>query len=146
MRHRKAGRRLGRNSSHRKAMLRNLATSLIMHGKIQTTTTRAKELRGWVERLITIGKKSLRANYPADMPEETYNQRKLHLLRLLLRVVLSKKAAFEIFNYADRFSNRPGGYTRIIKLGRRHGDNAPLSLIELLPAEEHTPTPSSEEQ
>lgn len=133
MRHRKDGRRLGRNSSHRKAMLRNMVTSLLEHGRIKTTEARAKEVRRLAEKLITLGKKGLRSAFPADMPEETYLQKRLHLYRQALKVVRSREVVQKIFStYAERYEERPGGYTRIIKLGYRKGDNAPVGYLELV--------------
>ncbi len=133
MRHRKSGRRLGRNSSHRKAMLRNMVTSFLENGSIRTTDTRAKEVRRLAEKLITLGKKALRSSFPADVSEEAYSQRRLHLHRQILKVVRKKSVAQTIMGeLAERFEERPGGYTRILKLGFRRGDNAPLSILELL--------------
>lgn len=133
MRHRKSGRRLGRNSSHRKAMMRNLVTSFLENGSIRTTDTRAKEVRRLAEKLITMGKKALRSSFPADVTDETYSQRRLHLHRQVLKVVRKKSVAQLVMNdLAERFEERPGGYTRILKLGFRRGDNAPLSLLELV--------------
>ncbi|TNE51573.1 MAG: 50S ribosomal protein L17 [Deltaproteobacteria bacterium] len=133
MRHRKSGRRLGRNSSHRKAMLRNLVTSFLENGSIRTTDTRAKEVRRLAEKLITLGKKALRSSFPADVSDEAYAQRRLHLHRQILKVVRKKSVAQSIMGeLAERFEERPGGYTRILKLGFRRGDNAPVSILELL--------------
>lgn len=132
MRHRKDGRRLGRNSSHRKAMLRNMVTSLLEHGTIKTTETRAKEVRRWAERLITIGKKALPAS-EEQASEVAYQQKRLHLYRQILQVVRKQSVAKQIMDeYAPRFQDRPGGYTRIIKLGPRRGDNAPMSILEFV--------------
>lgn len=122
MRHRKSGRRLGRNSSHRKAMLRNMVTSLLDKEQITTTDARAKELRKLAEKMITLGKKGT-----------------LAARRQALEVVREKKVVAKLFDrLAPRFADRPGGYTRIVKLGFRAGDNAALSLIELV-EEEFTP-------
>lgn len=132
MRHRKAGRRLGRNGPHRKAMLRNMVTSLLEHGSIRTTETRAKEVRRLAERLITIGKKALPTS-DAQQEEAAYQQRRLHLFRQILKVVRSQDVAKAILDdYAPRFQDRPGGYTRMIKLGPRRGDNAPMSILEFV--------------
>jgi len=134
MRHRKAGRRLGRNGPHRKAMMRNMVTSLFEHGQIRTTETRAKELRKIAERLITLGKRALRdIEVNKDLDEFTYLQKKLHMFRLVMKVVQNKKVAREIVEeYAEVYSDRPGGYTRILKLGPRQGDNAPMTIIEFV--------------
>lgn len=119
MRHQKAGRKLGRTSSHRKAMFRNMLTSLFEHEKIETTDAKAKELRKIAEKIVTLGKKG-----------------DLHSRRQVLRVISDKKIAKNLFDQvAPRYQSRNGGYTRIFKVGRRHGDNAPLSLIELIPEE-----------
>jgi len=119
MRHRKTGRRLGRNSSHRKAMLRNMVTSLFEHEKITTTDARAKELRKLAEKLITLGKRGT-----------------LHARRQALEVIQDKDVVGKLFDrIAARYQERPGGYTRIIKLGHRAGDNAALSIIELVEEE-----------
>ena len=133
MRHRKAGRRLGRNSSHRKAMLRNMVTSLLEHGEIRTTDTRAKEVRRLAERLITMGKKALRSSNPEGISDQDYAAKKVHLYRQVLRVIFKKNVAKMVMDeYAERFEEREGGYTRIIKLGRRRGDNSPLSILQLV--------------
>jgi len=124
MRHMKSGKRLGRNTSHRKAMMRNMVTSFFDHEKITTTDARAKELRKMAEKLITI---ALRGD--------------LHSRRLVMQVVRDKKIVAKLFDtIAPRYTERPGGYTRIIKLGHRSGDNASLSVIELV-EEEFTAKP-----
>lgn len=137
MRHRKSGRHFSRPSAHRNAMLDNLATQLLDHEAIQTTEPKAKELRSVVDKLITLAKRGDIAS------------RRLAAARLNQRVVDRTDAADsrrhnELLNklfddIAKRNANRPGGYTRIIKLGTRHGDNAPMVRIELvekaLPAE-----------
>ena len=122
MRHNKTGRKLGRNSSHRKAMMRNMVTSLLDHEKITTTDARAKELRKIAEKMITLGKRGT-----------------LHARRQALQVIMDKNVVAKLFErIAPRYADRPGGYTRIVKLGYRQGDNAALSLIELV-EEEFTP-------
>lgn len=114
MRHLKAGRKLGMDTSHRLAVLRNMVTSLIEHERITTTDTRAKELRRLADKMVTLGKRG-----------------DLHARRLAMRVLREKRVAKKLFEeIAPRFSAKNGGYTRIIKIGRRHGDNAPISLIE----------------
>lgn len=124
MRHNKSGKRLGRNSSHRGAMLRNMVTSLFEHGKITTTDVRAKELRKIVERMVTLGKRG-----------------DLHARRQASQVIRDKKVVAKLFDQVGpRYKDRPGGYTRIIKLGSRLGDNAPQSIIELV-EEEFTAKP-----
>jgi large subunit ribosomal protein L17 len=124
MRHNKSGRRLGRNSSHRSAMMRNMVTSLIQHEKITTTDARAKELRKLAERMITLGKRG-----------------DLHARRQAAMVLRDKKAVAKLFDLiGPRYKDRPGGYTRIVKLGARLGDNAPQSILELV-EEGFTPKP-----
>jgi len=116
MRHRKAGRKFNRTSSHRKAMLSNMATSLFTHEVIQTTLPKAKELRRVAEPLITLSK------------QDSIAHRRLAFARLRDRTVVTK-----LFNeLGPRFRSRPGGYLRILKCGFRVGDNAPLAYIELL--------------
>ena len=116
MRHLKSGRKLNRTSSHRWALMRNLITALLRDEKIQTTDPKAKELRRWVDRVITLGK-----------------QGDLHARRQALGIVQDKAVVRKLFDaIAPRFKDRPGGYTRIIKIGWRRGDAAPLSLIELV--------------
>ena len=124
MRHNKSGRTLGRNSGHRNAMMRNMVTSLIAHEKITTTDMRAKELRKLVERMITLGKRG-----------------DLHARRQAAAVIRDRKVVAKLFDLiGPRYKDRPGGYTRIYKLGNRLGDNAPLSQIELV-EEEFTARP-----
>lgn len=121
MRHQKSGRKLNRNSSHRKAMFRNMATSLLEHETIRTTLPKAKELRMVVEPLITMAK------------EDTVHKRRLAFSRLR-----SKEMVGKLFtDVGPRFKERPGGYTRILKTGFREGDKAPMAIIELVdgPAE-----------
>ena len=122
MRHLNSGRKLSRNSSHRWAMMRNMVTSLLREEKIQTTDPKAKELRRWVDRVITLGKEG-----------------SLHARRQALAIIQDKTVVHKLFDtIATRFQNRPGGYTRIIKIGRRHGDAAPVSLIELVAGADET--------
>ncbi len=124
MRHNKSGRRLGRNSSHRAAMMRNMVTSLIEHEKITTTVTRAKELRKLADKMITLGKRG-----------------DLHARRQAMQVIRDRKVVGKLFEMVGpRYQERPGGYTRILKTGNRLGDNAPLCIIELV-EEEFTPRP-----
>ena len=116
MRHRKSGRRLGRNSSHRKAMFRNMATSLVQHETIKTTLPKAKELRRVIEPLITLAKVDGVAN------------RRLAFSRLR-----DKAAVGKLFSdLGPRFKARPGGYLRILKMGPRPGDAAPMALVQLV--------------
>lgn len=116
MRHKHGYRKLGVDGAHRKAMLRNLATSLITHERIITTVPRAKELRKVVERMITLGKKG-----------------ELHQRRAAAGYLFEKDAVAKVFgDLAARFKDRKGGYTRILKTGVRSGDNASMALIELV--------------
>ena len=115
MRHKKIGRRLGRNSSHRKAMFRNMAVSLIEHESISTTLHKAKELRRTLEPLITLAK------------EDNVSKR-----RMAFNKIRDKAAVGKLFNeIGPRFKDRPGGYLRILKKGSRPGDSAPMALIQL---------------
>ncbi len=135
MRHRKSGRRLGRNSSHRKAMYRNMATSLLEHGRIQTTDAKAKELRKVVEKLITLGKRVTPSAIEAASGDEQRNlkAKRLHAVRQARKWVMDRDVLTTLFSdYSERYQDRPGGYTRITKIGRRPGDNAPMSIIELV--------------
>lgn len=119
MRHRKKGRKLGVTTKHRRAMLRNLAANLFQHESIKTTDTRAKELRSFAEKVITLAR------------EDT-----LHARRRVLQVLDDKEAMRKLFSeIAPRYKNRPGGYTRIVKIGVRRGDNVPLSQVELVEEE-----------
>ena len=116
MRHRNSGRKLNRNSSHRKAMFKNMAASLMEHEVIRTTLPKAKELRGVVEPLITLAKTDSVAN------------RRLAFSRLGSREVVTK-----LFNeIGPRSANRPGGYLRVLKTGLRDGDKAPMAIVELV--------------
>lgn len=137
MRHRKAGRKLGRNSAHRKAMFRNMATSLLWHERIKTTDAKAKELRRLVERLITLGKRVTPEQLEAANGDErkALEARRLHALRIARKTVQDREVLTKLFSeVGPRFVDRKGGYTRIIKLGVRAGDDAPLSIIELVDA------------
>ncbi|WP_026127032.1 50S ribosomal protein L17 [Nocardiopsis xinjiangensis] len=112
------GARLGSGPAHERHMLANLATSLLTHGRIRTTETKAKRLRPYVEKLITFGKRG-----------------DLHARRQVLTKITDKAVVHELFTeIGPRFENRPGGYTRITKIGPRKGDNAPMAVIELVEA------------
>ncbi len=116
MRHNKIGRKLGRKTAHRKALMSNLASALITHKRIKTTDAKAKELRMYVEPLVTFAKKG-----------------DLHSRRQVLKKIRHKSIVKELFdNIGPTFSNRNGGYTRIIKLGFRDNDCAPISMIEFV--------------
>ena len=116
MRHRVAHRKLGRTTEHRLSLLRNMAASLITHERIRTTVAKAKELRPFVEKLVTMGKRD-----------------SLHARRRALSILSSKTVVRRLFSdVSPRFSERPGGYTRILKLGPRQGDGAPMAFIEFV--------------
>ena len=115
MRHLKDGRKLNRTGAHRKALFRNMVTSLLWHEHLHTTDAKAKELRRFADRMITLGKRGT-----------------LHARRQALAFVRSRRVVRKLFDeIAPRFRTRPGGYTRIVKIGPRRGDAAPMSLIEL---------------
>lgn len=122
MRHKKSGRRLSMPTDRRTALMRSLATAILLHEGINTTETRAKELRRFVEPLVTLGKRG------------DVHARRLALRRLPNRLLVAK--VFDV--YAPRYETRPGGYTRIIKLGPRHGDAAPMARIEFVREDERT--------
>jgi len=124
MRHRKSGIKLNRTASHRKAMFRNMVTSLFKHERIQTTEVKAKALRSWVDHLVTLAKRG-----------------DLHARRQALSIVREKNVVHKLFEDAPkRFGSISGGYTRIVKLGLRKGDAAPMSLLELVTAEDAGPS------
>jgi large subunit ribosomal protein L17 len=128
MRHRVAHRKLGRVTEHRIALLRNQATALIRHERIETTVPKAKELRPYVERLITIAKRGI--------AEGGRTTKALHARRLVLEEITSKVVVGKLFDsIAPRFQGRPGGYTRILRLGYRRGDSAEVAQIELVGSE-----------
>ena len=109
-------RKLGRRSDHRRAMLRNQVTSFLREGRLETTETRAKELRRLAERMITLGKRG-----------------DLHSRRLALAFLLDETVVKKVFDeLAPRYQERPGGYTRIVKTGVRRGDGAPMAVVELV--------------
>lgn len=116
MRHRLSGRKLNRTSSHRKAMLSNMAASLLHHEQIQTTLPKAKELRRVADRMITLGKRG-----------------SLHARRRAFAYLRDDKVVAKLFGtLAERYKDRPGGYTRVLKAGFRYGDSAPMAVIELV--------------
>jgi len=119
MRHRKAGKELGRNPSHRRAMLRNMVTSLLKHEQIETTDVKAKAVRPVAEKMITLAKRG-----------------DLHARRQALAYIQDKETTHRLFgDLKDRYLDRQGGYVRIIKKGVRKGDGAAISIIQLLPVE-----------
>ena len=124
MRHRKTGRRLGRNSTHRNAMFRNMVTSLFRYEQLETTDSKAKELRPIAEKMITLAKRG-----------------DLHARRQALSYIQDKDVTHRLFEeLKDRYSDRQGGYLRIVKKGNRRGDGAPVSVVQLLPAEQEKKT------
>lgn len=128
MRHQKSGRKLGRNSAHRKAMYRNMAASLVRHETIKTTLPKAKELRRVVEPLITLAKKD----------GDVVHRRRLAFSRLRDEVAVGK-----LFDeLGPRFKDRPGGYLRILKMGPRPGDAAPMAIVQLLDQPDSEPAAS----
>lgn len=138
MRHQKTGRQLGRNSAHRKAMFRNMVTSLLEHERIRTTEAKAKELRRFTERTITIGVRlGDLLTKPRDERTAEEKARYAHALRMAGRMVRSREVLHKLFDeIAPKLQSRPGGYTRIIKMMRRPGDAAPMALIELVSRDE----------
>lgn len=120
MRHRISGRKLNRTSSHRKAMFANMAAALIKHEQITTTLPKAKEMRGIVDRLITLGKRG-----------------DLHARRQALATLRDTALVDKLFTtLAERYAERPGGYTRVLRAGFRYGDSAPVGIIELVERDE----------
>jgi large subunit ribosomal protein L17 len=116
MRHKVAGKRLGRSSAHRKALFRNLVTELLDHELVRTTEAKAKELRRWGDRMITLGKRG-----------------SLHARRQAAAVVRRRAVVQKLFgDLAERYAARPGGYTRVVKLGVRPGDAARMAVVELV--------------
>lgn len=116
MRHKVAGRKFDRDSAHRRAMYRNLVTDILKHEKIMTTEPKAKEIRGFVERMITLGKKG-----------------KLADRRRAASFILDEQVVSKVFDeLATRYADRPGGYTRVVKIGPRLGDGAPMAKLELV--------------
>ncbi|MEA2114246.1 MAG: 50S ribosomal protein L17 [Thermodesulfobacteriota bacterium] len=120
MRHRKAGRKLNRTAAHRKAMLRNIVTSLLEHERIVTTVPKAKEARRVTEKMITLGKRG-----------------DLHARRQAMAYIRSKGIVAKLFDeISSQYADRQGGYTRIIRTGNRYGDAAPMAIVELVGYEE----------
>ena len=120
MKHNIGHRKLNRTSSHRKSLLMNLSNALIKHEQITTTLTKAKELRPFVEKIVTLGKKG-----------------NLESRRKAIAILQDKKMTIKIFDtFADRYKDRKGGYTRIVKIGNRYGDNAPTAVIEFVDRDE----------
>ena len=125
MRHRKSGRKLGRNPSHRKAMFRNLVTSMIEEEQVVTTISKAKEMRPMIEKLVTLAKRNIDGQVdPAD---------RVAAIRQAGKFVRGRDALYKLFNeLGERFVERPGGYTRIMRSGTRLGDNAQMAIIQFV--------------
>ena len=147
MRHQNAGRKFDRNTSSRRAMFRNLTANLILHERIETTDAKAKELRRVAERLITKARRLGEVSYtPLEKLSDKDKARRLHVKRLISSFIPRFGTKTEkggetktvdlvekvLLDLAKRFDGRPGGYTRIIKLGERRGDNAPMAIIEFV--------------
>ena len=116
MRHKLSGKKLGRPAAHRWSLYRNLVTDLLNYGKINTTLVKAKEARGLADKMITLGKEGSLASR-----------------RRALAFIFDEKVVDKVFvEYASRYKSRPGGYTRVLKLGMREGDRAPMALIEMV--------------
>lgn len=133
MRHRVSGKKLGRNTGQRKALRLNLTQALLEHERIKTTETKAKYVRGHVERIITVAKRGLAKAAETGDEGAAVHARRIAASRLNNDRVLVQKLFDDI---APRYEDRPGGYTRIYKLGPRKGDNAPMVLLELVDREE----------
>ncbi len=130
MRHKIVGRKLGRNASHRKAMFRNMVTSLLEHERIVTTVPKAKEVRRVAEKMITLGKRG-----------------DLHARRQAMTYIRSKAVVAKLFDdLSEQYADRQGGYTRIIRTGTRSGDAAPMAIIELVGYEEAYEEPEVDEE
>jgi len=150
MRHRKAGRKFGMDGSARKAMFRNMVTSLMLHGQVKTTTERAKELSRFAERVITIGKKAPSKDAMSDLDGDALTRARadrVHAIRRARRWVNDDTAMARLFDeYPVRFEGRPGGYTRVVKAGYRAGDNAAMAVVQLVAApsdDAEAPTPEA---
>lgn len=123
MRHRLAGRILGRSSGHRRALWRNMITQLFMYGQIETTEAKARAIRPAAEKLITLAKRGLQKDAAGQV----------HARRLAAARLYGRESVSNLFDeLAPRYQERPGGYTRMVKLGRRRGDNAEMVLLELI--------------
>src|SRR4051812_26199779 len=128
MRHRVAHRKLGRVTEHRIALLRNQATALLLHEHLTTTVPKAKELRPFVERIITVAKRGLKAG--------TANAKELNARRMVMHDLQDQGVVGKLFDtIAPRFADRPGGYTRLLRIGHRKGDSAEMAQVELIGSE-----------
>ncbi|WP_440616895.1 50S ribosomal protein L17 [Cysteiniphilum sp. 6C5] len=134
MRHRKSGRKFNRTSSHRKAMFRNMSASLLKHELIKTTLPKAKELRGFIEPLITLAKREVELRKSTtDYDNNEFKGQVVALRRQAFNYLRNKEAVKKLFEeIGPRYEARPGGYTRVLKCGFRFGDKAPMAFIELV--------------
>src|ERR1700689_5182713 len=138
MRHRVAHRKLGRVTEHRISLLRNQATALLRHEHLTTTVPKAKELRPFVERIITIAKRGVAHGEAAGHDEKDHvsNGKLLTARRLVMQDLQDREVVTKLFDtLAPRFATRPGGYTRLLRLGHRKGDSAELAQVELVGSE-----------
>ena len=135
MRHLKAGRKFSILAPHRKAMFRNMVTSLMLHGRVRTTDKKAKELRGIAERIITLSKRVPNASLDGLEGEALREAlaKRVHAIRLARDWITDRDVLTKVFTeLSNHFATRPGGYTRILKLSRRPGDSTEMSLVELV--------------
>lgn len=148
MRHLKAGRKLSIYSAHRNAMFSNMVTSLMEHGRVRTTEAKAKEVRRIADKVITLAKRvppSKLASLQGDELKKAQADR-VHAIRLARRWITDRDVLTKVFSeYATRYEQRPGGYTRILKLGRRPGDQAEMNLLELV-TEAYPPATTTDSQ
>jgi large subunit ribosomal protein L17 len=141
MRHRKSGRKLGRNASHRAALFNNLVTSLLTYGRIETTEAKAKELRGFAEATIGWGISVHGLIAKGDKATKEERAQIVHARRMARRTVKTTDALDRLFReIGPHFASRKGGYTRVLKTRVRHGDAAPMAFVELVGL--YTPTPA----
>lgn len=128
------------DTSERNALFRNMVTSLLLHGRVKTTVAKAKEVRRFAEKVITIGKRAPKIEGLEGEALVLAQARRVHALRQAKRILNDEKAVTLLFEeYAVRFATRPGGYTRVVKAGRRAGDNSPMAFLSLVEASEAAP-------
>lgn len=133
MRHHKKGSSFGRTSSHRKAMFKNMSASLINHEIIKTTVPKAKELRTIVEPLVTLAKREAKLRKELDINSNEFKSQSVALRRQAFNFLRNKAAVKKLFEeFGERYAERAGGYTRVLKCGYRFGDKAPMAFIELV--------------
>jgi large subunit ribosomal protein L17 len=137
MRHRNQGRRLSMDTSERNALFRNMVTSLLIHGRVRTTEAKAKEVRRVADKVISIGKRAPKIEGLEGEALAKAKAGRVHAIRLAKRLINDDVAVGKLFGeYATRYATRPGGYTRVVKAGRRPGDNAPMAFLALVEAAE----------